>query len=1027
MATQDFFAEIAMTQHPIGNNDKEIMPRTITDRKFVKSAGEFPYGSVKTAQDYTDEERYQQFLKGMDELRKKYAPFMENHLPEIEKVKKQELKEFDFRYLEEHEIFVSMQDSAKKWEHVTIPDYRGPEGKWRGYYKTRFAIQDIPKDHHVVIRFQSVDYKGLVYINGNYVGQHEGFFAPFEFDITDYVQEENELVLEVQNDYTTKGDDGPVVDGDKIYAATGPGWDDPEKGWHHCPPGAGILGRVTVEMRPQFCIDDIFPRPDIDHKCVELRVGVMNYEKFIPEDYEMEVRIMPKNFKEDSVVDFSAKMKVIGMGKNEYRYQVPMEEFRLWSPDTPYLYGTICTIKKDGQIISQAVKHFGMRKFVSDETTTPKGKFFLNNEPVILRGANEMGHLQQCVMNGDFNQLRDDILIAKYCNMNYYRITQRPVQEEIYDYMDMLGMMNQSDLPLFSTLRRNQVVEAVKQSGEMEHLLRSHPSAILVTFINEPVCIRRTEDPNSKYSKRYEMKGHRHVYRDELEAFFVAARKIIYIENPDRVIKNVEGDYDPPTSDGMPDFHTYTMWYSHHPMPVGKLIRGYIPPVKAGWMIGCGEYGAEGLDNIGVVERYWPKSWLAKDEEGNWYPTNIVRAQTNGMHGDWYEEKKSLEDWIEASQIHQAEATRIMTDAFRRRSDYLGHTAIHLLIDAWPAGWMKTLVDCDRVPKKAYYAYKDSLVPYRVNLRCDRKYVYAGETIEVEAWLLNDSSIARKGKIMAGVRLDGRPQAVYEIESGVDAAYSDCAGMISMDVPQVEEETVLTLDAAVFDEHGEIVNSERLEFYVYPKAENYIQNTINIGAIGGIAETFAKVCKIPTTQTMEDWDAMLVSMDHEKEKKADTDESHGESKNRDVLLKEVEKYLEQGGNVVLLLPDDKNPDSLVIKDLTIETKKCAKVYYAAAREDLVKYHFNWMYSGDLEYMDVIGRKYIAGAEGEELVYSYGKSGKNGAKAPKEHYPMVKKYMVGKGSLYVCSLMTGDKIGYNANLDKFIIDCLERKI
>ena len=67
----------------------------------------------------------------------------------------------------------------------------------------------------------------------------------------------------------------------------------------------------------------------------------------------------------------------------------------------------------------------------------------------MLRGANEMGHLQQCVMNGDFEQLIEDILIAKMCHMNYYRITQRPVQEEIYEYFDMLGMMHQCDFPLF--------------------------------------------------------------------------------------------------------------------------------------------------------------------------------------------------------------------------------------------------------------------------------------------------------------------------------------------------------------------------------------------------------------------------------------------------------------------------------------------------------------------------------------------------------------------------------------------------
>ena len=109
--------------------------------------------------------------------------------------------------------------------------------------------------------------------------------------------------------------------------------------------------------------------------------------------------------------------------------------------------------------------------------------------------------------------------------MNYYRMTQRPVQEEIYDYFDHLGMMHQCDLPLFSFLRRPQFSEAVRQVGEMEHLVRRHVSTVMVTFINEPMCIRRTSDPNSKFSRRYDAKGHRNLLRDELEAFFAAARK----------------------------------------------------------------------------------------------------------------------------------------------------------------------------------------------------------------------------------------------------------------------------------------------------------------------------------------------------------------------------------------------------------------------------------------------------------------------------------------------------------------------
>lgn len=1008
MENNDFFADIAMTQHPIGSEDKENPPRVFEDKWYKESNQTFPYdkvsnGEIFLADNYNEEQRYDMFLEKLKQQREYYKPFLSNNLPSLKEVKKKELKQFQFRYAKAGEIFLQMESFDDVWEDVTIPDYRGPEGRWKGYYKTKFTLDEYKRNERIIIRCQSVDYKAVVYVNENFVGGHEGFFAPFEFDITDYVSDQNELVIEVHNDLTTKGDDGPIRDGDKIYAATGPGWDDAVTGWHHCPAGAGIIGKVTIEKRPEIFIDDIFVRPDIDEKSVELRLGVMNYTSEFPENFEFELNIIPRNFTDGENVDFRAEMKVIGAGKNEYRYRVPMPEFRLWEPEKPFLYNAVCTIRKDGEIITQQSKHFGMRKFVSDEGTVPKGKFFFNNKPFIMRGANEMGHLQQCVMDGDINQLIDDILIAKVCHMNYYRLTQRPVQEEIYDYMDMLGMMTQTDLPLFSTLRRNQAMEAVKQAGEMEHLLRSHPCNVLVTFINEPVCIRPNKDPNSKYSRRYALKGHRHLYRDELEAFFEAARKMIYIENPDRVIKNVEGDYDPPTANGMPDFHTYTMWYSHHPIPAARLAKGYIPPVKPDWMIGCGEYGAEGLDNAELMNERYPKEWLAVNENGEWYPTEIVRAQTNAMHGDWYAEQTTIEDWVRESQIHQADAAKIMTDAFRRRSDYISHTAIHLLIDAWPAGWMKTLVSCDRKPKLAYYAYEDSLVPYRINLYCDRSYVYSGENIPVEVWLLNDTQEEKSGKVIASVSACGKIYDSYESEVSVDAAYSTCTGKVLMNVPKVDKETTVSLDAVLYDNDGNVIHAEKMEFIAYPKLQT---GETKIASIGARAKQIIS-CLGYESVNIEDADCIIVS------------EIEGSEK-------VVEDVLAQGKNVIIITPDIEQV-SFSIGDLNIETKKGPKVYFAALSKNIPDYHFNKLYSKTSDYREFIGRKYIVGDEGEELVYTYGKTGKDGAKAPKIHLPFVKKYNVSNGKMYVLSIILSGKVGFNPNLDKFFADCIDNKI
>ena len=518
--------------------------------------------------------------------------------------------------------------------------------------------------------------------------------------------------------------------------------------------------------------------------------------------------------------------------------------------------------------------------------------------------------------------------------------------------------------------------------------------------------MRPTEDPNSKYSKRYALKGHRHVFRDELEAFFRAARSVIYIENPDRVVKNVEGDYDPPTMEGLPDFHTYTMWYTNHPIPIGKLVKGYIPPVKKGWMIGCGEYGAEGLDYTDLMQRCYPAEWLEMDEEGNWYPTQIVRAQMNTMHGDWFEEKTTMEDWVRASQKHQAKATKLMTEAFRRRADYINHFAIHFLIDMWPAGWMKSLVDCERRPKLAYYAFKEALVSYRINIRCDRKYVHANEVVDVEAWLLNDTVKAQKGKVIASLLCENQVIQSYCLDAFVDGVCAENVGIISVKFPDVEKETVVYLDATILNEEGKPIHAERLEFYVYPTIRNMKTSCYKVCTIGCFAEEVAEKYGYQKTN-LQDADVILCS-----------------DVSSDII--QIEKSLYDGKNVLLFLPE-LEISNIQIGEHIIETKKAPKVYFAAGNKELKKYHFDMLYNGKMQMLDFVSRFYIACDTGEELLYTYGKNGVEGKAAPKIHLPYVKRISLKTGKLTAISLLLKDKICYNANIDKFIIDLIELKL
>ncbi len=807
MAKVDGFAEIALRGGDCRDKSlKEVTPVPYDIQYFTESSE-----SCKSVVDKSYSELLEQFYQDIPRLRERYVPFLKDNAPKAVPRESSELGAFQFRYEEPADAldFGRVFRGEGDFVSVKVPEYRGPIGKWRGFYRTEFITPFIQtSDDRVWLRFLGADYIAHIYVNSRYVGSHEGFFAPFEFDVTPYILSDssNILVVEILNDAPMLGVDSDRgrLDGDKIYAATGYGWDDSAEGWHHCPPGAGLCDKVIIEKRSSHFISDIFVRPNIDTSSVEVWFEVYN-SLFENSPLEATISIYGKNFMGFSLENHPVGMEPCGPGVNFFRAEIPMSHVKLWHPDSPYLYKVRVDLLQNGSVLDQHETHFGMRKFFMDESAEVKGTLFLNNRQIFLRGANTMGHLQQCVLRGDFDQLIDDILIAKYCNMNFYRLTQRPVQSEVYDYCDALGMMLQTDLPTFGWIRRNKFCEAIKQVEEMERHIRRHPSSIMVSYINEP------------FPATWGFRGHRSLLRPELEEFFRAASCAVRVQNPDRVIKYVDGDYDPPTETGLSDFHCYTTWYTNHAIPFGKLHKGYLPAIKEGWKTGCGEYGTEGLDPLEVMLEEYPKEWVPSKIHDPWTPQHIVKAQSFTMHGDWYEEQSNITAWIQESQKHQAWATKYMNDAFRRSSHILVSTAVHLLIDAWPAGWMKTLVDHRRKPKPAYFACKRSLEPLRIHLRSDRFMVHYGQSFNVECFSLNDRDEKFEAcTISVSLRLGEELVDSYTLSSSVTPSTSQYQGTVFCKVPTGGKERDLFHIDVTLTQEGLLLDTERLSIPVLP-------------------------------------------------------------------------------------------------------------------------------------------------------------------------------------------------------------------
>lgn len=70
------------------------------------------------------------------------------------------------------------------------------ENRW-WIYRREFDRRDIPAHRKTLLHFEGVDYACMVYLNGHLLGEHEGMYEDFAFDMTDLLQTAEHFVLDV--------------------------------------------------------------------------------------------------------------------------------------------------------------------------------------------------------------------------------------------------------------------------------------------------------------------------------------------------------------------------------------------------------------------------------------------------------------------------------------------------------------------------------------------------------------------------------------------------------------------------------------------------------------------------------------------------------------------------------------------------------------------------------------------------------------------------------------------------------------
>ncbi|MBI1370180.1 MAG: hypothetical protein GC162_16195 [Planctomycetes bacterium] len=737
----------------------------------------------------------------LQRMRERYTPFMTELAPALPATRRRMmLEKFDY-----HLVSAGDKPVDRAWEQVTIPHYTGPIDKAEAHYKTAFELDsDMLAQDALFLHFQAVDYIAEVYVNGQPVGRHEGLFGAFEYDIKPFVHAgANELLVKVYNDAVMMGDffntGAGRPFGKKLAACGGPGWDNPQMGWHMCPPGFGIWQKCWIESRSAPSIRDIFVRPMPQENQAEVWVETSGDTKGLVLSYSLYGQNFNATIAQDKPADATPSADEPNVTRWKFVVSVPAEQMRWWSLDEPWLYQLQVQLKREGKLIDAGKRSFGMRTFVQSADSTPKGRFYLNGKEIKLRGANMMGNLMRDVMRNDMNQLRDDILLAKIANMTFWRMTQQPCQEEVYDYFDKLGLLAQSDMPAFNGYRYDCVDTAHEQFAEMMRLVRGHPCNAVISYLNEP-------DFNKPVM--LDRAGHTQLFRD----FDAMAVQL----NPDQVTKWVDGDY-VSLSPRFSDIHDYSYWY-------GNGIRGIYfggwHATRADWMCGCGEFGAEGLDSIALMNKYYPKEWLETKPDGTWTPSRIPRCQTPGTGMKWQSlTTRTMEDWVHSSREHQMWGTRLMTESLRRMPK-MNSFAVHLLIDAWPAGWLKSIMDCDRQAKPAFFAYRDALTPLAVNLQPEQLYYFGGDMVRIRAWVLNDTTEVPPDAVLRyQLERDGEIIQTGHAPANITASDPTFQGNLEFAAPDADNRQSLTVRLALFDQGGNLLHDTSVDLDLFPASD----------------------------------------------------------------------------------------------------------------------------------------------------------------------------------------------------------------
>ncbi|MDW7694888.1 glycoside hydrolase family 2 TIM barrel-domain containing protein [Flammeovirgaceae bacterium SG7u.111] len=289
------------------------------------------------------------------------------------------------------------------------------------WYKTSIKVPKKKKKERLLLHFGAVDWEVEVYVNGLSLGKHRGGYAPFSFDITDKLigGKKQDLVLKVWD----PTDDGANPRGKQV--------NNPKGIWYTSV--TGIWQTVWLEVVPSTYISSVNTLPNIDEKTITINAVVENAQ-----DGD---KVKIKTINERQVV---AEAEV-DAGKEAI---LTLEDMKLWSPDTPFLYDLEVSLLQKGKVKDVVKSYFGMRKISMAADKDGVQRLMFNNEFLFQFGTLDQGWWPDGLYTAPTDEaLKFDIAKTKEMGFNMIRKHVKVEPARWYYHCDKMGMLVWQDMP----------------------------------------------------------------------------------------------------------------------------------------------------------------------------------------------------------------------------------------------------------------------------------------------------------------------------------------------------------------------------------------------------------------------------------------------------------------------------------------------------------------------------------------------------------------------------------------------------